>query len=79
MKSAIESCEKEIEFEIYSTGMNDENLSETEESRFSISHFKGYIESEKLGSFLATADDLIASEILAEEIIKKTSPEDILK
>lgn len=37
------------------------------------------IESDKLGSFLATADDLIASEILAEEIIKKTSPKDILK
>ena len=31
------------------------------------------IESDKLGSFLATADDLIASEILAEEIIKNTS------
>ena len=31
------------------------------------------IESESLGSFLATADDLIASEILAEEIIKNTS------
>ena len=37
------------------------------------------IESDKLGSFLATADDLIASEILAEEIIKKTNPKDILK
>ena len=37
------------------------------------------IESEKLGSFLATADDLIASEILAEEIIKKTSQNDSLK
>ena len=31
------------------------------------------IESDNLGSFLATADDLIASEILAEEIIKNTS------
>ncbi len=31
------------------------------------------IESDKLGSFLATADDLIASEILAESIIKDTS------
>ncbi len=30
------------------------------------------IESDKLGSFLATADDLIASEILAETIIKNT-------
>ena len=37
------------------------------------------IESDKLGSFLATADDLIASEILAEEIIRKTNQKDILK
>ena len=37
------------------------------------------IESDKLGSFLATADDLITSEILAEEIIKKTSQNDSLK
>ena len=37
------------------------------------------IESDKLGSFLATADDLIASEILAEEIIKKTSQKDTMK
>ena len=37
------------------------------------------IESDKLGSCLATADDLIASEILAEEIIKKTSQKDTLK
>ena len=37
------------------------------------------IESDKLGSFLATADDLIASEILAEEIIKKTSQNDSFK
>ena len=37
------------------------------------------IESDKLGSFLATADDLISSEILAEEIIKKTSQNDSLK
>lgn len=37
------------------------------------------IESDKLGSFLATADDLIASEILTEEIIKKTNEKDILK
>jgi hypothetical protein len=37
------------------------------------------IESDKLGSFLATADDLITSEILAEEIIKKTSQKDTLK
>ena len=33
------------------------------------------IESDKLGSFLATADDLIASEILAETLIKNTAKE----
>ena len=37
------------------------------------------IESDKLGSFLATADDLIASEILAEKIMKKTNEKDISK
>ena len=37
------------------------------------------IESDKLGSFLATADELIASEILAEEISRKTNQKDILK
>ena len=37
------------------------------------------IESDKLGSFLATADDLIASEILAETIIKNTNKEDANK
>ncbi len=30
------------------------------------------IKSEKLGSFLATADDLIASEIVVEKIVSKT-------
>jgi hypothetical protein len=30
------------------------------------------VESEKLGTFLATVDDLIASEIVVEEILKKT-------
>ena len=31
-----------------------------------------YIESDSLGSFLATADDLIASEILIEKILEDT-------
>lgn len=33
------------------------------------------IESDNLGSFLNTADDLIASEILVENILKKTDEE----
>ena len=31
------------------------------------------IESEKIGSFLSTVDDLIASEIVVEKIIEKTN------
>lgn len=31
------------------------------------------IDSEKLGSFLATVDDLIASEIVVEKILEKTN------
>ena len=57
----------EVDNEGFVEGLLDENM---------IS-FK--IESDKLGSFLATADDLIASEILAEEIIKKTSQKDGLE
>ncbi|WP_462316489.1 KEOPS complex subunit Pcc1 [Methanobrevibacter sp.] len=30
------------------------------------------VESERLGTFLATVDDLIASEIVVEKIVKKT-------
>ena len=50
----------EVDNEGFVEGTIDEN----------IINFK--IESDKLGSFLATADDLIASEILAETIIKNT-------
>lgn len=54
--------------EVDNEGFVESNLDEN------IINFK--IESDKLGSFLATADDLIASEILAESIIKNTNKED---
>ena len=54
----------EVDNEGFVEGTIDEN----------IINFK--IESDKLGSFLATADDLIASEILTENIIKNTNQED---
>ena len=55
IKSAIKSCEKEIEFEIYATGMNDENMSDSEKDTFSVAHFKGYIESDKAERLLDVA------------------------
>ncbi len=48
MKNAIKACEKEIEFEIYATGMADEKLSENEENNLSVAYFTGYIEAENV-------------------------------
>jgi tRNA modification GTPase len=45
--SAISSLKKEVEFEIYATGMQEEKLSE-ENSSYSVSYFNGFIEAENL-------------------------------
>ena len=55
IKNATHLCEKEIEFEIYATGMNDEKMSNSDSDRFSVSHFKGYIEAEKVESITQMA------------------------
>ena len=49
--------------------VDNENYLESELTDNEISY---NITSKNLGSFLATADDLIASEIVSEKIIKKT-------
>jgi len=48
MKKAVESCEKELEFEVYAAGMTDESLSEDGKNSLSVAHFRGYIEAENL-------------------------------
>lgn len=53
LKNAVKACEKEFEFEIYATGMADEDLSENK--IVSIAHFKGYIETENLDKLKETA------------------------
>ena len=53
LKNAVKACEKEIEFEIYATGMADEDLSENK--IVSIAHFKGYIETENIDKLKETA------------------------
>lgn len=52
IKKAIKSCEKEIEFEIYATGMSNENLSDV-----TVSYFTGYVEEENLGCLKQTAKE----------------------
>ena len=57
MKNAIKTLEKEIEFEIYSTGMGQEKLSKSGENDVSVSYFKGYIEAENLEKLKQTASE----------------------
>ncbi len=52
IKKAIKACEKEIEFEIYATGMANENLSDV-----TVSYFTGYVEEENLECLKQTAKE----------------------
>ncbi len=54
LKSAVKACEKEIEFEIYTTGMSDETLSD-DNKNLTVAHFKGYIEADNLDELKETA------------------------
>ena len=55
MKNAIKTCEKEIEFEVYNTGMADESVSS--DGNISIAYFTGYVEEENLPKIKETAKE----------------------
>ena len=55
MKDAIKVCEKEIEFEIYNTGMQNESISS--DGNVSIAYFTGYVEEENLSKIKETAKE----------------------
>ena len=46
LKNAIKAFEKEIEFEVYATGMGNETLSD--DKNLSVAYFKGYIEADNI-------------------------------
>ena len=48
MKAAIAQCEKELEFEVYATGMATASVSEDTAADVSVAYFTGYIEAENL-------------------------------
>ncbi len=54
IKKAIGFCEKEIEFEVYATGMANENLSDDGKS---VAYFTGYVEAENLERLKQTAKE----------------------
>ncbi len=53
--NAIKATEREIEFEIYNTGMSNQELSCDSEKSISIAYFKGYIEAENVEKLKETA------------------------
>ena len=55
LKAAINKCEKEIEFEVYSTGMTDESLSQ--QSDVKIAYFSGFVEAENLEKLKTVATE----------------------
>ena len=57
IKKAVEALEKDIEFETYATGMEDENLSSDSSQTVSVSYFEGYIEAENLDQLKQIAKD----------------------
>ena len=57
IKRAIQTTEKEIEFETYATGMTDENLSPESKQPISVAYFTGYIEAENLDKLKQTAEN----------------------
>ena len=57
LKKAIKATEKEIEFEIYATGMENEVLSTDKAQELSIAYFKGYIEAENLDGLKKAASE----------------------
>ncbi len=54
IKKAIKICEKEIEFEVYATGMANENLSDDGKS---VSYFTGFVEEDNLECLKQTAKE----------------------
>lgn len=71
IKKAIKACEKEIEFEVYATGMANEKLSADGKGNVSVAYFTGYVEEENLESLKQTAKEnhwgLIAEEPTQED------------
>ena len=48
IKTAIAACEKDVEFEVYATGMGTETVSDDAAETVSVAYFTGYIEAENL-------------------------------
>ena len=57
IKTAVKVYEKDVEFEIYNTGMEEENLSPDGQREFMISCFTGYVEAEHIDRIKTAAKE----------------------
>lgn len=57
IKDAIKACEKEIEFEVYASGMDRESISSKSNEEVSVACFKGYVEAENVDQLRAQAKE----------------------
>ncbi len=57
IRKAAQSVKKDIEFETYSTGMENECLSEKDDSVLSVAYFKGYVETERIDELKKSVSD----------------------
>lgn len=57
IRKAVAACEKEIEFEVYASGIANENLSAEGKSAVSVAYFTGYVEEENLEQLKKTAKE----------------------
>ncbi|MBR6726448.1 MAG: ATPase [Clostridia bacterium] len=57
IKNAIKSVKKDVEFETYSTGMENELVSEKDDSSLSVAYFKGYVEAKRVDELKKSATD----------------------
>ena len=57
IKAAITACEKELEFEVYATGMATESMSDDATADVSVAYFTGYIEAENLEALKQAAKE----------------------
>ncbi len=55
MKAGVAALNKEVEFQIYDTGMNKADLSEKQDGKVTVSYFTGYVEAENADALMAAA------------------------
>ncbi len=74
MKKAVDQLKHETEFQTYSSGMSDEDLSKNGEKEISVAYFDGYIPTEDLDKLKATAKENAWGLIISDPTEEDNAP-----